>query len=47
MMNWNNTDKIAVVTVSAGIGLGAADTSISERFAVVLCVNSEVTNAKT
>lgn len=45
-MNWKNTDKIAVVTGSAGIGFGVAKKLISEGFGVVLCGNSEVDNAK-
>ena len=39
-MNWKNTDKIAVVTGSAGIGFGVAQKLISEGFGVVLCGNN-------
>lgn len=44
-MNWKDRDKIAVVTGSAGIGLGIALKLIEEGFGVVLCGNSEDDNA--
>ena len=44
-MNWKDRDKIAVVTGSAGIGLGIALKLIEEGFGVVLCGNSKDDNA--
>lgn len=45
-MNWEDRGKIAVVTGSAGIGLGIALKLTEEGFGVVLCGNSEEDNAK-
>jgi|TARA_B100001057_G_C22869305_1_gene958022 NAD(P)-dependent dehydrogenase (short-subunit alcohol dehydrogenase family) len=44
-MNWKDREKIAVVTGSAGIGLGIALKLVEEGFGVVLCGNSEDDNA--
>lgn len=44
-MNWKDREKIAVVTGSAGIGLGIALKLVEESFGVVLCGNSEDDNA--
>ena len=44
-MSWKDREKIAVVTGSAGIGLGIALKLVEEGFGVVLCGNSEDDNA--
>ena len=45
-MTWDAADRIAVVTGSAGIGLGVAKRLMSDGFGVVLCGVSEADNEK-
>lgn len=45
MVNWKDCSRIAVVTGSAGIGLGVAERLLSDGFGVVLCGIDEADNA--
>ena len=45
-MSWKHQDKFAVVTGSAGIGLGVSQRLLTEGFGVVLCGVDETDNAK-
>ena len=45
-MNWKTQEKFAVVTGSAGIGLGVAQKLLTQGFGVVLCGIDETDNAK-
>jgi len=45
-MKWNECEKVAVVTGSAGIGLGVAQRLLSDGFGVVLCGVDPADNAK-
>lgn len=44
MVNWKDCSRIAVVTGSAGIGLGVAERLLSDGFGVVLCGIDEADN---
>ncbi|MEM7445323.1 MAG: SDR family oxidoreductase [Pseudomonadota bacterium] len=46
MTKWNDCEKLAVVTGSAGIGLGVAQRLLSDGFGVILCGNDPSDNAK-
>jgi len=45
-MNWKEQEKIAVVTGTAGIGLGVAQRLLKDGFGVVLCGVDEADNAQ-
>jgi meso-butanediol dehydrogenase/(S,S)-butanediol dehydrogenase/diacetyl reductase len=44
--DWTQCDRLAVVTGSAGIGLGAAERLLADGFGVLLCGVSPADNAK-